>query len=55
MNPQTIKTLLSCAESAENQNSVFDPFVAFSLRWIAWESLRIKECQKWNVFLPCKS
>jgi hypothetical protein len=42
MNPQTIKTLLSCAEGAENQNAVFDPFVAFSLRWIAWESLRIR-------------
>jgi hypothetical protein len=42
MNPQTIKTLLECADLAEKQAPAFDPFVSFALRWIAWEALRTR-------------
>ncbi|MBC2704222.1 hypothetical protein [Desulfobacula sp.] len=54
MNPQTIKTLLDCADAAEDQNSTFNPLVPFILRWIAWEALRTRMLAVAARYRGCK-
>jgi len=40
MNPKTIEKLLELADRTERNR--YDPWVPFSLRWIAWEALRTR-------------